>query len=143
MKIYGSRKREALLESNGFEFKGYEYKDGLETEVNKYKDQGYDVELLRETSDTQGLPMYSIWIRKPRMGVDPAIAKYLPKHQRFRLTSLSKERDLDGVSYWWTMDPNPDDEMQEKVSGHSYGIQDLKNDIDSYIYHNMRLGYDY
>lgn len=75
--------------------------------------------------------------------VDPNVAKYLPKYQQVRLTELYKDRDIDGVSYWWSMDPNPDDEMQETVSGHSYGLQDLKWDIDAYIKDNRRLGYDY
>lgn len=75
--------------------------------------------------------------------VDEKIAKYLPKYQQARLTELYRVRDIDGVSYWWAMDPNPDDENQEHVSGHSYGLSDLKHDIDAYMKDNMRLGYDY
>ena len=75
--------------------------------------------------------------------VDEKIAKYLPKYQQVRLTELYRDKDVDGISYWWSMDPNPDDEIQETVSGHSYGLVDLKQDIDAYIKDNMRLGYDY
>ncbi len=75
--------------------------------------------------------------------VDPQAAKYLPKYQQVRLTELYRERDVDGVSYWWSMDPDPDDEDQREVHGHSYGLKDLKWDIDAYLEDHARLGIDY
>ena len=141
--VVSARKREAQLEANGWEFKSYEYEDAVQQEAAKYKNQGYDVKLLREQSDTAGLKMYSIWIKVTNPDVDQAIAKYLPKYQQLRLTELYKERDSDGTSYWWAMDPDPDDDIQEVVSGHSYSLQELKWDIDAYLEDHRRLGYDY
>jgi len=75
--------------------------------------------------------------------VDQSVAKNLPKYQQVRLTELYKDRDIDGVSYWWSMDPDEDDELQETVSGHSYNLAELKADIDAYLKYHKRLGYDY
>jgi len=41
------------------------------------------------------------------------------------------------------MNPNPDDDIQDEVTGHSYTLKELKYDIDEYIYSNRRLGYHY
>ena len=86
--------------------------------------------------------------RKPieimkNIDVDEKIAKYLPKYQQARLTELYKTRDIDGISYWWSMKPDPDDEIQDEVTGHSYNLAELKGDIDAYIKDHRRLGYDY
>lgn len=141
--IVASRKRESQLQANGWEFKSYEYGDDAQIEAKKYKQQGFDVELLREQSDTQGLKMYSIWVKESNPDVDKRYLKYLPKYQQVRLTELYREKDIDGVSFWWSMNPDPDDEIQETVQGHSYGLADLKYDIDAYIKDHKRLGYDY
>ena len=75
--------------------------------------------------------------------LDPKVARYLPKYQQRRLTELYKVKDMDGTSYWWAMNPNPDDDIQDEVTGHSYTLKELKYDIDEYIYSNRRLGYHY
>lgn len=64
MKILASRKREAKLESEGYEFYSYEYDYDAQKEQSKLQQKGYDVKLLREQTDTQGLKMYSLWIRQ-------------------------------------------------------------------------------
>lgn len=141
--VLGSRKREQQLEANGWTFKTYEYDYDAQVAAENFKKQGFDVQLLRETSDTPGLKMYSVWVKELNPEVDRAVLKYLPKYQQLRLTFLKKEKDLDGTSYWWSMNPNPDDDIQEEVQGHSYGLDELKYDIDQYIKHNKRLGWDY
>lgn len=75
--------------------------------------------------------------------LDGRLLAKLPNYMQSRLSELYAVEDCDGRSYWWAMEPNPGDEIREKVVGHSYSLADLRCDIRSYIRENKRLGFDY
>lgn len=61
--ITGTRKREAALVDQGFEFDGFEYDHDAQKIQRQLEYQGYEVRLLREQTDTPSLKLYSIWKR--------------------------------------------------------------------------------
>lgn len=52
------------VEAKGFEHYSFEYDGYAQHEKSKLEKDGYDVKLLREKTDTKGLKMYSLWIKK-------------------------------------------------------------------------------
>lgn len=62
-----SEKQWEVLEKEGWEFASFEYDGTAQLEARQYQNQGYEVKLMKERTDTQGLKLYSIWKKKVGM----------------------------------------------------------------------------
>lgn len=62
-----SEKQWEVLEKEGWEFASFEYDGTAQLEARQYQNQGYEVKLMKERTDTQGLKLYSIWTKKVGM----------------------------------------------------------------------------
>ena len=60
----GRRESEKKLERDGFECYGCEYDGDAQKRQAILERNGYETRVLRERTDTKGLKMYSVWMRK-------------------------------------------------------------------------------